>query len=207
MSNTAPQGLRERRRRQTALEIHEAAIACFESDGLEHVTVAQIAQRAGVSSRTFFRYYANKEQAALPGQGTLRSALVGLEQQTGPHAVGHLIDLLTRVIAEDPSDPVRHRRIGTLLEAEPLLRAHVAHQDAEMVREIGDRLILADPEMDLDGARLVAEIAIGAWRVAWAGWDREGATQKYPTPLARWLGVRGRVMQAALAVAEPTPAS
>lgn len=206
MSGTKTEGLRERRRRQTAVEIHEAAIACFEEDGLEHVTVAQIAERAGVSPRTFFRYYHRKEQAALPGQGTLRAALVELEPQAGPHAVGHLMDLLTRVIAEDPTDPVRHRRIGALLEAEPALRAHVAHEDAEMVRQISDRLTLADPDMDVDGARLVAEIAMGAWRVAWAGWDREGPTQRYPTPLARWLGVRSGVMQAARAVGNPTPA-
>lgn len=203
----AKEGLRERRRRETAREIHEAAIACFEELGPAGATVALIAERAGVSSRTFFRYYSGKEQAVLPGQHALREALVGMEDQPAGSAVTFLVQALGRVIANDPNSPQEHRRIGALMEAEPLLRAHVASEDDEIVRDVARRLVLSDPALDRDDARLIAELAMSSWRVAWTAWDRDGATGKYPTPLTRWEGARRSLVTAASAVAGEAPSS
>ncbi|MFI5960370.1 TetR family transcriptional regulator [Cryptosporangium sp. NPDC051539] len=58
-------GLRERRRLATAAEIEAAAFALFERQGSEHTTVDDIAAAAGVSPRTFFRYFPTKEDAVL----------------------------------------------------------------------------------------------------------------------------------------------
>ena len=63
--NEAP-GLRDRRRAQTAQEIAEAAAALFAERGVSGVTAAEIAERAGVSLRTFYRYFATKEDAVAP---------------------------------------------------------------------------------------------------------------------------------------------
>ncbi|WP_448070681.1 helix-turn-helix domain-containing protein [Georgenia yuyongxinii] len=49
------------RRLDTYLEIHEAALELFESQGIRETTVQQIADRARVSPRTFFRYFTTKE--------------------------------------------------------------------------------------------------------------------------------------------------
>lgn len=57
--------LRERRRQQTELDIQRATISLALEHGLEHVTTEAIADRAGISPRTFFNYYPNKEAAVV----------------------------------------------------------------------------------------------------------------------------------------------
>lgn len=57
--------LRERHRAQTSREIHEAAWELTQRHGYGATTVEAIAERAGVSRRTFFNYFACKEDAVL----------------------------------------------------------------------------------------------------------------------------------------------
>ncbi|MBB94247.1 MAG: hypothetical protein CML68_06570 [Rhodobacteraceae bacterium] len=57
--------LRERRRKQTAMDIQRATLALARESGFDHVTTDAISERAGISPRTFFNYYTNKEAAAV----------------------------------------------------------------------------------------------------------------------------------------------
>ena len=59
-------GLRERQREQTHAALRQAAVELVESSGIGAVTVAQIAQRAGTSERTFFTHFRTKEEALAP---------------------------------------------------------------------------------------------------------------------------------------------
>ena len=62
---TASSGLRERHRQQVLVDLHEAAVALVNQVGFADATIDLIADRAGVSRRTFFNYYASKEDAVL----------------------------------------------------------------------------------------------------------------------------------------------
>lgn len=53
--------LHERRRRSTHEALREVALARFARDGFANVTVAQLAEEAGVTQRTFFRHFPTKE--------------------------------------------------------------------------------------------------------------------------------------------------
>lgn len=59
------ESVRDRKRTQTLRRIHEAAVELTLRDGLAAATVSDIAERAGVSRRTFFNYYPSKEDAVL----------------------------------------------------------------------------------------------------------------------------------------------
>ncbi len=60
------QSLTERRREATRLEIARAAAGLFAEHGTEHVTAEAIAAAAGISLRTFYRYFNAKEDAIVP---------------------------------------------------------------------------------------------------------------------------------------------
>lgn len=58
-------GLRERKKRAARVATHRAALELVAERGLGGVTVEMIAERAGISPRTFFNHWATKEAALL----------------------------------------------------------------------------------------------------------------------------------------------
>jgi AcrR family transcriptional regulator len=62
----APTGLRERKKQQTREDIARAAMKLFTKRGFDEVTVADVADAAGVSEKTVFNYFPAKEDLVFP---------------------------------------------------------------------------------------------------------------------------------------------
>ena len=67
-----PMSLRERKKRLAQATIEETALQLFQQRGYEHTSIQDIADAVMMSSRTFFRYFASKEEILL---GPMRAVL------------------------------------------------------------------------------------------------------------------------------------
>jgi len=65
MTTTVPEGRRETRKAETRRTLHEVGMRLFAEQGYEATTVEQIANGAGVSHMTFFRYFHGKDRLVL----------------------------------------------------------------------------------------------------------------------------------------------
>ena len=77
-------GLRERRRRQTSADIRGAAVRLARERGFDKVTIEEICAEAGISARTFFNYFPNKESAIAYGPSDIPPELVEEFVAAGP---------------------------------------------------------------------------------------------------------------------------
>ncbi|MDO6480446.1 TetR/AcrR family transcriptional regulator [Shimia thalassica] len=79
--------LRQKRRQETAHAIQTATLELAIENGLENITTEEIAAAAGVSTRTFFNYFTNKEAAAIgTPPGFLEEDKAALRDGTAPLA-------------------------------------------------------------------------------------------------------------------------
>ncbi|MET9598871.1 MULTISPECIES: TetR family transcriptional regulator [unclassified Streptomyces] len=69
-------GLRERKKRRTRNALLRASLTLFLSQGYERTTVDEITDAVRVSQRTFFRYFANKEEVVFALQELVESRFV-----------------------------------------------------------------------------------------------------------------------------------
>lgn len=100
-------GLRERKKRATRIAMHRAALELVAADGLSAVTAERIAQRAGVSTRTFFNHWATKEAAILGIHAEERETVTeGLREAlaAGTPPREAVRSVLRRALASVPAD-------------------------------------------------------------------------------------------------------
>ena len=109
--------LRQRRRLETARDIQKVTLKLSEQNGLDNITTDEIAAAAGVSTRTFFNYYKNKEAAAIGVPPTFREEdKDALRNGTGPLAAD-LKRLLDKHIETLANDEALLQMVGKVLRS------------------------------------------------------------------------------------------
>ncbi|MDO6731912.1 TetR/AcrR family transcriptional regulator [Marinovum sp. 2_MG-2023] len=109
--------LRERRRQQTARDIQLATLELAVEQGLENVTTEEIAAAAGISTRTFFNYYVNKESAAIgapPAFGEEDKTALREGRGALPDDLKRFLDKHIKILADDDNIV---RMVGTVLRS------------------------------------------------------------------------------------------
>ncbi|UDY37647.1 acyl-CoA-like ligand-binding transcription factor [Dermatobacter hominis] len=157
----------------STLEIEQAALRVFEERGFDSTTIEEIAAAAGISRRTFFRYFSSKNDILFAGFPDL---LVELEEWL---AAADPDRPMLDVIAEATirfnrihSDGIAaHRERMELILHTPALRANASLRHSEwgavVARFAAARLGV--PEDDL-AAQVVGHAALGAGNAAYERW-------------------------------------
>jgi AcrR family transcriptional regulator len=172
-------GVRERRRARTRDDIEGAALELFLAKGYDATTIEEIAEAALISPRTFFRYFASKEDVLLArGRDELTLAARSLaERPSDEPLMDSLRELLEIFAALHRADHERQLcRLG-LFTTTP----HLAAAFLEMIH--GMELVLRDfvaARLGLESShrrpRLVAASFGVAFRVAAESWhESDGA--------------------------------
>lgn len=173
--------LRDRRKTETREALVRAALDLFEASGFDEATVDDIAARAGVSPRTFFRYFGSKEAVLFADQEHLISLM--RDAVTARPAAEHPLLALRAALIVATEHTAQHRE-------DHLRRARLARDGAaiatyqravlqpaweDMLTESLAQRLGTDPLVD-PRPRLFAGVAIAmmhAARVLWLASDGE----------------------------------
>ena len=165
--------LRERRKRRTAAAIVEAADGLFAERGFEGTTVEQIAAAADISRRTFFRYFADKEELFFAEDERLLAVIdETLDGAPDGEPVLEVARRATRALAADSAaDPERRLARERLIAATPALQARRLAKTLRWERLIAARLVArgaSEPE-----ALLAPKVALACFQAAYERWFRD----------------------------------
>jgi AcrR family transcriptional regulator len=182
----AAPGLRQRKRQQTRERLTRAAMALFLERGFEATTLDNIAAAADISRRSFFHYFASKEDVVFAWHEEITAALIeavaarpaGESMLT---AAENAISVMARQLK--PGEAVA---MAQLKRDNPALQARDQVKYEKLERALADALgKRAGRGSEQLEARLVAMIATGAMRIGGDLWAAEGAHEKPQTLVKR----------------------
>jgi AcrR family transcriptional regulator len=167
--------LRERKKQATRQALRAAALRLALERGPENLRVDDIAEAAGVSTRTYNNYFASREQAIVAGITAEREGRVAAVVARRPPGTG-LADAVIDAVVAHYTEPAHSEVDGLLLVATtPALRS--AYLETVTTIEEPLAAVIAERGRDVDRmtARVLAAGVAAATRVA----------------LHEWLGVAG----------------
>jgi AcrR family transcriptional regulator len=167
------ESLRDRRKRRTAEAIVAGALELFEARGFERTTVDQIAAAADISRRTFFRYFADKEELFFAEDERLLEVIrETLDEAPAGEPVLELARRATRALAaHSAADPERRLARERLIAATPALQARRMAKTLRWEEAIAARLVARGSSEE--EALLVPKLALACFQTAYQRWVRD----------------------------------
>jgi len=160
--------------------LERAALELYAERGFEQTTVAEIAERAGLTERTFFRHYADKREVLFAGAGQLQellvSAVAGAPDSAAPmDAVAAALQAAGAVLQERREFARQRQAViaanAGLQERELIKLASLASALAAALRRRG----VTDP-----AAGLTAEAGIAVFKIAFERWIGQAGQPDLP---------------------------
>lgn len=165
-------GLRERKKRATKQALRAAALRLALERGAENVRVDDIAEAAGVSTRTYNNYFSSREQAivsAVTAERELRIAAAIIAHPTGVSLSDTIIEAISAQYV-DPSDQTRDALL--MITTSPALQASYVDSVAMAEGALTEAIIERTGGMDGLTAQVLAASVGAAAKVALRGWLR-----------------------------------
>ena len=176
---TAAPGLRERKRQQTRERLTRMAMALFRERGFEATTLDDIAAAADISRRSFFHYFASKEDVVFAWQEEITAALIAAiaERPAAESMLTAAENAISAMVRQlEPGEAIA---MAQLKRDNPALQARDQVKYEKLERALADALARrAGHKTEKLKARLVAMIATGAMRIGGEFWAIEGAREK-----------------------------
>jgi AcrR family transcriptional regulator len=174
-------GLRERKRERLRAEIVDAALDLFAERGFDETTIDDVVRKVDVSRRTFFRYFATKEDVLMEwlegDRFRLRDAIAARPANETPiDSVRHALAYIAGAIEAERAKLVVIERIA---RACPAIRARRQEKLARLAREIGEIFASRlghDATRDM-APRLIGNLSMAAGQAAIDTWIAGGARE------------------------------
>lgn len=164
-------GLRERRRLEVLRDLNEAAVTLVAESGFADATIDLIAERAGVSRRTFFNYYASKEDAALGVVApTVSEQVLAVYDADDGDRFSRTVRLIVSIVHSTLVDGVDVAQRRALIAQYPQLRErmsqHMAAAEALAETVLGERAAAEPPTAADQPPGVLAMLASAVLRYA-----------------------------------------
>jgi len=158
--------------------LQKAALELYTERGFDETTVAEIAQAAGLTERTFFRHFADKREVIFGGQEAFQERFT-TDIATAPPDAAPLDIIGSAVLAGSEFFTMERRphslRRQAVIAAHPELRERDLLKMASLAGALADALRARGvPE---PSATLAAESGVVVFRVAWDQWLTDGNTR------------------------------
>ena len=142
----------------------------FVERGFEQTTVAEIAKRAGLTERTFFRYFADKREVLFAGAGTLQEFFVSTVASAPDSAAP--IDAVAAAVAA--AGALLQERREYAKQRQAVIAAHAELRERELIKLASLASALAGAlrrrGVHEPAASLAAEAGIAVFRIAFERW-------------------------------------
>jgi AcrR family transcriptional regulator len=157
----------------------ESAYALYAEHGFDATTVAAIAERAGLTERTFFRHFEDKREVLFAGSTALQeqlvSAVAGAPERLAP--------LDAAILGLEAAGSLfRSRELSRQRQA--IISSNPELQERELIKLASLSEALADTlrrrGVEEPAASLTAEVAIGVFRVAFERWIDDASDRDFP---------------------------
>jgi AcrR family transcriptional regulator len=160
--------------------LEQAALDLYGERGFENTTVAEIAARAGVTERTFFRHFADKREVLFGGAGALRELLAN-----GVAAAPDSATPIDAVAAGlEAAGAMFQERRDFARRRQAVIAANAELQERELIKLASLASVLADAlrRRGVKGpaATLTAEAGIAVFKVAFERWVTEKGKRDLP---------------------------
>lgn len=171
-----PPGRRREHKMRTQRALQQAALELFAKHGYDDTTTEEIAEQAGVSPRTFFRYFPTKESVLFVGEyGLLQSMTKQFLDQ--PDSLSDLEALRDTFLSVAPrfatgrrSFLLYERAIASSVTLRGRVQEHIQQDVQTLATAVAQRRCLDEPD---EGCGLLAAIMLVTYRRALTRW-REG---------------------------------
>jgi AcrR family transcriptional regulator len=160
--------------------LEQAALALYGERGFERTTVAEIADRAGLTERTFFRHFADKREVLFGGSEALRELLVGTVADASDSLAP--IDAVAAGVEAAAAELQERREFARRRQA--IVAANAALRERELIKLASWSAALADTlrrrGVDEPEASLTAEVGIAIFRTAFDQWIDDANDREFP---------------------------